>query len=299
MKAWRLVDTFDWHRIGHIAFAGGGNRCWWQGGVCDALVAQGHALPRHFSGTSAGIAIAAALAGGTAHDALAPCTALYESNRHWVDRRALMRGQWRFAHQHIFPAWLRSFVTAARWQRARERGHELHIAVSRFRGPTWPGLACGLGMAAYLVDKYLLRQVHPVLPRHLGFGLEFLRATGDTPHTEVQRLLLGAAAAAPIIQSPWIGGAMAFDGGFCDNAPVAPLSAATTRGADQILVLLTRHHPRLPGLFAVADRIYWQPSHAVKVSTLRCTAGTDVVSAYQHGQQDAQAWMAQGLLRPP
>jgi hypothetical protein len=77
------------------------------------------------------------------------------------------------------------------------------------------------------------------------------------------------------------------------------LSAATTRGADQILVLLTRHHPRLPGLFAVADRIYWQPSHAVKVSTLRCTAGTDVVSAYQHGQQDAQAWMAQGLLRPP
>jgi predicted acylesterase/phospholipase RssA len=296
VKAWQRVHRLDWGRIGHIAFAGGGNRCWWQGGVCDALVAHGLTLPRHFSGTSAGIAIAAALAGGRAHDALAPCTHLYESNPHLLDRQALRQGRWRFAHQHIFPAWLRSFVTAARWQEARARGHELHIAIGRFRGPSWPGLAGGLGLAAYLVDKFVLRQVHPMLPKHLGFAVEFLHADGNTPHTEVQRLLLGAAAATPIIQSPPIGGAKAFDGGFCDNAPVAPLSVATLGAAKQTLVLLTRHNPRLPELFAVAERIYWQPRHAVQVSTLGCTAGTNVALAYEQGQQDAQRWLARDLF---
>lgn len=285
--AWQPVAQVHWPRIGHIAFAGGGNRCWWQGGVCDTLVSHGFALPRHFSGTSAGIAIATSLAGGTAHDALAPCAALYAGNPHMVCRQDLRAGRLRFAHQHIFPAWLDSFVTAARWQQARARGHQLHVAVARFLGPQLPGLASSLGLLAYLADKFVLRQVHPCLPAQLGFRVAFLSTRDDTTPTDLKRLLVAAAAASPIIKSPPLEGKMAMDGGFVDNAPVAPLSAQELGAGDQTLVLLTRHYRRLPPLFQVADRVYWQPSRAVPVSTWRCTPGTDVAAAYAHGQADA------------
>ncbi len=291
MTAPVAASKIDWPRIGHVAFAGGGNRCWWQGGVCDQLLEKGWTLPRHLSGTSAGIAIAASLAVGRAQDALAPCTALYNANPHVLERTVPTQRRWQFAHDRIYPAWLDSFLTPQRWLQSHVRGdhpgHELHIAVGRFRGPQWPKLATAIGLSAYLFDKFALRQTHPVLPHRLGLAIEFFKAHQHTPIEDVRRWLIAAAAASPVLNAPALNGKLAMDGGFCDNAPVAALGASDLQGQTQTLVLLTRHNPRMPSVFNIANRTYWQPSYAVRVSTWDCTPGTDVSAAYEHGRSDA------------
>jgi predicted acylesterase/phospholipase RssA len=85
-----------------------------------------------------------------------------------------------------------------------------------------------------------------------------------------------------------INGRPAMDGGFCDNAPVAPIAKEDAQGKDQTLVLLTRHDPRLPCVFSVGPRIYWQPSHPVRVSTWDCTPGTDISAAHEQGRKEAR-----------
>jgi predicted acylesterase/phospholipase RssA len=295
MKAWVAASKIEWHRIGHVAFAGGGNRCWWQGGVCDHLIENGWTLPRHLSGTSAGIAIATSLAVGRAQDALAPCAALYQANPHVLERLVPTHRRWQFAHDRIYPAWLDGFLTPQRWQHAQARAietrNELHIAVGRFRGPQWRSLATAIGLSAYLFDKFVLGQTHPVLPRRLGLVIEFFSANHRTPFDDLKRWLIAAAAASPVLNSPTLNGKLAMDGGFCDNAPVAPITAADMQGKDQTLVLLTRHNPRMPSVFYIGSRTYWQPSHAVQVSTWDCTPSTDIIAAYEHGRADAKRWV--------
>jgi hypothetical protein len=103
--------------------------------------------------------------------------------------------------------------------------------------------------------------------------------------------LIAAAAASPVLNAPVLNGKLAMDGGFCDNAPVASIDPNDLQGQDQTLVLLTRHNPRVPSVFSIGARTYWQPSHAVQVSTWDCTPGTDVDAAYQHGRLDAARWL--------
>ncbi len=288
------VSKIDWSRIGHVAFAGGGNRCWWQGGVCDQLIENGWSLPRYLSGTSAGIAIAASLAVGRAHDALAPCNELYNANAHLLERLVPTNRYWQFAHDRIYPAWLDGFLTPKRWlqshAQANSKSHELHIAVARFRGPQWSKLATAIGLSAYLFDKFILRQTHPVLPQRLGLGIEFFKANHQTPFDDLRRWLIAAAGASPVLNAPLLNGKIALDGGFYDNAPVAPIAPSESPEKNKTLVLLTRHDPRLPIVFAVDQRIYWQPSHPIQVSTWDCRAGTDVGVAYEHGRSDVGRW---------
>lgn len=139
------------------------------------------------------------------------------------------------------------------------KGHELHIAVGRFRGPQWPKLATAVGLSAYLFDKFVLRQTHPVLPRRLGLAIEFFKAHQHTPFEDVRRWLIAGAAASPVLNAPALSGKLAMDGDFCDNAPVANIAPSDLHGKDHTLVLLTRHSPRLPSVFSVGTRIFCRP----------------------------------------
>ena len=58
-----FLSTFNVHmqtlQLSHIrtlAFAGGGNRCWWQAGLMTELMQNGAQLPALLVGTSAGAA---------------------------------------------------------------------------------------------------------------------------------------------------------------------------------------------------------------------------------------------------
>ena len=164
---------FHFSHVQTLAFAGGGNRCWWQAGLLTQLQEYGVRLPARLVGTSAGAAIAASLLAGSTDKALQACKQLYAANAHLFDWRGLARWRLNFAHQTIYPAWLAAFVNEGHFKAIQSAPSQLLVAVTR---PAWAlGLSgsIAVGTLAYLVDQKLFHHIHPALPRFLGLKQAF------------------------------------------------------------------------------------------------------------------------------
>lgn len=281
MKFFETQLRFD--RVDTLVLAGGGNRCWWQAGVITNLLENGWKLPPVLVGTSAGAGVAASLITCSARDALASCKQLYEQNNQLFEWRSLARLKLKFAHQHIYPAWIESFTSDYHFDRLRSASSELIVAITR--PARFLGLAGSLvaGSIAYLADKKVARSIHPRLPRYLGLRQEFLNLKSVVNGQAARVLLQAVAAAAPFMLAQRINGEWGFDGGYADNAPIPP---QTEEQKARTLVLLTRHYSTLPAVFEWNGRTYWQPSRPVPVSTWDCRPGTTVDAAFELGVQD-------------
>lgn len=274
----------DLGNIDTLVMAGGGNRCWWQAGLVQALIQRGWTLPQNITATSAGAAIATSLMAGTTEAALVSCKKLYATNAQLFDWNALMRLKVKFAHQHIYPAWLHSLMGDGDYAALQQSQSRLSVAVTQ--PARWLGLTGSLitGSLAYLLDKKIAHSIHPKFPRYLGLRQAFFSLKECGSAQEARHLLAAAAAAGPFMKAQKVEGHWALDGGYIDNAPVpvqTPAEAART------LVLLTRHYPDLPQQFTFEQRQYWQPSRKIPVSTWDCRPSTTVDQAYQLGLEDA------------
>jgi predicted patatin/cPLA2 family phospholipase len=269
-----------------LAFAGGGNRCWWQAGVVAHLMDKGWKLPETLVGTSAGAAVAASCLTTGPEAALAACVRLYADNQHLFHWRGLAKLKLHFAHQQTYPEWITSIVNTDSFATLQQAKQKLWVAISR------PARFLGLhgsvaaGTLAYIVDKKISHSIHPRLPKFLGLRQEFLRLEQSVSVQAAQDFLNAAAGAPPFTHPVALGGQWAFDGGYVDNAPIPKQS---TEQQTKTLVLLTRHYPNRPSLFQLHGRTYWQPSQAVPVSTWDCTAKSTVCAAFDLGVQDARA----------
>jgi predicted patatin/cPLA2 family phospholipase len=278
----------DLKHIDTLVFAGGGNRCIWQAGLVSQWLHAGWALPARMVGTSAGAGVATALLGGRVEQAIQVCQALYAANDRVVNMSAAWRGRIGFAHQHIYPAWMASYLNASNFETLRQARTRLTIAFAR--PSPWLGLHLSTlaGTLAYIVDKHISHSIHPRLPKWLGLRQGYMDLQDCTSLEQAQTLLSAAAAAPPLMQAKRLHGAYALDGGFVDNAPIS--ASAQRQSADQksrTLVLLTRFYPQWPTLFSWQGRQYLQPSQKVPVSTWDCTAKTVVSKAFDLGAQDA------------
>lgn len=290
------LASLDLASIDTLIFAGGGNRCWWQAGAVSHLLAQHWRLPAQLVGTSGGAAVAAAFLTAGPQAALVACQRLYADRTRMFEWRGLLRGRLHFAHRHIYPAWLASFVDATHFEALRRSSTRLQVAITR---PTrWAGLRGSIGVAtvAYLADKFLRGPLHPRLPRRLGLRQEFRNLHDCASLDEARELLAAAGAALPFIPARRIAGEYAFDGGYTDSVP---LPAQSTVEKARTLVLLTRHYPKLPRLFRVGGRNYWQPDTRVPVDMLDCTVRANVLDAWVQGERSAQEALASGKLRIP
>ena len=288
------LASLDLASIDTLIFAGGGNRCWWQAGAVSHLLAQHWRLPMQLVGTSGGAAVAAAFLTAGPQVALAACQRLYADRTRMFEWRGLWRGRLHFAHRHIYPAWLASFVDADHFQALRQSRHRLQVAITR--PARWLGLHGSIGVAtlAYLADKFLRGPLHPELPRRLGLRQEFRALHDCSSLGDAHALLAAAGAALPFIPARCIAGEYAFDGGYTDNAPLPP---QTDNEKARTLVLLTRHYPKLPSLFRADGRSYWQPGTRIPVSMLDCTVRATVLDAWALGERNAQEALASGRLR--
>jgi predicted acylesterase/phospholipase RssA len=277
-----------WADLSTLALAGGGNRCWWQAGAINRLLEAGWSLPKQWVGTSAGAAIAAACLTTGPETALAACRALYGQTTSIFDWRGLRRGRLEFAHQTIYPAWLDAFVNERTFSKLRACGGALQVAVTRPSRLFGLGGSVALGTVAYFVDKKIYHSIHPRLPSFLGLRQEFIDVTLCGSATDVHSVLLAAAAPPPIMPAVQIAGEYAFDGGYIDNAPIPIQTQAERFGT---LVMLTRHYPARPLLFRFRDRVYWQPSRPVPVSTWDCTERATIDTAFRLGYDDAHAML--------
>jgi hypothetical protein len=120
-------------------------------------------LPQNITATSAGAAIATSLMAGTTEAALVACKKLYAANAQLFDWNALMRLKVKFAHQHIYPAWLHSLMGDGDYAALQQAQSRLSVAVTQ--PAWWLGLTGSLitGSLAYLLDKKIAHSIHPKL----------------------------------------------------------------------------------------------------------------------------------------
>lgn len=288
------LHELDFSAIGTLVLAGGGNRCWWQSGALRHLMERGMRLPAQLVGTSAGAAVAASFLAQGADTALQTCLKLYAGNPRVFDWSALPKLKLKFAHQQVYPAWVDAFLNEATFDTLRQSSSRLVVALTRPARFLGTRGSVAAGTLAYLVDKYLWNSIHPRLPRVLGLRQDFMVLNDCSDIAMAQALLIAAASAPPIMSARPVGGGMAIDGGYTDNAPI-PVQSESERS--NTLVLLTRHYPKLPPMFRWQERAYWQPSQRVPVSTWDCTPKTTVREAYDLGTQDSVRALRTGMLR--
>jgi predicted patatin/cPLA2 family phospholipase len=288
------VDRLNLADIHTLVFAGGGNRCWWQAGAVSHWLEQGWQLPAQLFGTSAGAAVATSLLTTGTQVALDACQRLYAANARMFEWKYLLRLRVRFAHRHIYPEWLTSFLSAEHFERLRQSSSRLSVAVTRPARMLGLGGSVAVATLAYVVDKFVANHIHPRLPKLLGLRQDMFDLHACDNVDDALTLLVAAAAAQPFIPARRIAGRAAFDGGYTDNAPI-PAQKETDRAGT--LVLLTRHYPKLPALFRVDDRYYWQPSRRIPVSMLDCTPRATIHEAYALGERDARNALERDVLR--
>jgi len=270
-----------------IAFAGGGNRCYWQGGFWDVVGPALGRPPALVTGVSAG-AWAACYSmlgfGESVHRMVVDGCSQGVPNLDWA---ALRRGEPLFPVAAMYRELLTAFLDTDALARLKHES-ALDVLISVARRPPWlpMGLAAPLGVITYQLEKALAKPMHPRAGRALGFRIVFVRVRDLATPEELVATLLASASVPPITPVGTVAGEPALDGGLVDNVPVDPLVPFEAQGR-RTLVLLTRRYRRLP---TVPNRTYVQPSQTIPVSQFDVTKPEAIAFAYALGRRDGAAF---------
>ena len=270
-----------------IALAGGGNRCYWQSGVLDALWAATPDRPRLMVGVSAGAFQAAFTLAGVGDRVRRIVDDECRARRRNLEWARLVQGRSPFPVGEIYPELMRAVFGPQELARLRA-APELLIKVSR--PPAWlPGsLATIAGLAGYQIEKSLTNRVHPRVGRSLGFVADYVSTHAVADVDALVAALAASAAVPPFMPAGSVGGRKALDGGLVDNVPVSRLATIEAAG-EPTLVLVTRRYRTLP---QVPNRTYLQPSAAIAVNKFDITDADGIAAAYRLGRSDGAAFAA-------
>jgi predicted acylesterase/phospholipase RssA len=268
-----------------IAFAGGGNRCYWQGGFYEAAAQRLGLAPQRVVGASAG--------------AFAACYSLLGSGQRVrelviggcgdhlknFDVAAWRRGEPLCPVGSMYRQLLVNVIDEEAFSRLNALT-DLRLAISRL--PRWvsPVAGAALGIAAYQIEKKLLHPVHPRFGRKLGYKPEFVRARELQEAEPLRLALMASSGVPPFMPVTLVAGRPAFDGGLVDNVPVEPLEEIEAEGG-RTLVLLTRVYKQIP---TIAGRTYTQPSEKIGIGQFDITNPNGIRAAYELGLRDGDAF---------
>jgi predicted acylesterase/phospholipase RssA len=268
-----------------IAFAGGGNRCYWQGGFWEAASPLLGLKPSLIAGVSAGAWSACYSLLGLGERVNAMVVEGCSQGRRNFEWRA-----WR-SEGSPWPVALmyRSLIEAIIDDAALERlkhGPEILIGLARKPRRLPLSLAVPLGIATYQIEKKWRSPVHPRGGRALGFSPEFLRVRDLASSAELSAALMASASVPPFMPIGRVGGMAALDGGLVDNVPIEPLLPVEAEGG-RTLVILSRLYRAFP---EAKGRTYIQPSGPVPVGQFDITNPTGIRQAYEMGLRDGEAF---------
>jgi hypothetical protein len=270
-----------------VVFAGGGNRCYWQGGFYETAAPRLGLAPKLVVAASAGAFAAAYSLLGTGaqvrrsvYDGCGPHLKNF-------DVAAWRRGEPLCPVGPLYNGLLARTIDEPALARLNALT-DLQIAVTRMPRGLPPLAGALIGIGAYQLEKHLRHPVHPRLGRALGFRPEFISARNVVDAREMHDVMLASSGVPPFIPVTLVNGKPAFDGGLVDNVPVEPLAPIEAAGG-HTLVLLTRLYRNVP---AVAGRTYVQPSRKVKLSQFDITNPDGIRAAYELGVRDGDAFAA-------
>jgi Patatin-like phospholipase len=270
-----------------VVFAGGGNRCYWQGGFYEAAALRIGLAPKLVVGASAG-AFAATyslleLGPATRARVIGACHPRLKN----FDFAAWRAGQPLCPVGPMYAKLLEQTIDADALARL-QAVTDLQIAIARLPRGLSPALGAAIGIGAYQLEKRLFHPVHPRFGRALGFRPEFVGARGmQSPH-QLHDALMATSGVPPFMPMTRINGRPRFDGGLVDNVPVEPLKPIEAAGG-RTLVLLTRVYKSVP---AVNGRTYVQPSRKIDVKQFDIRDPDGIRNAFELGLKDGAAFAA-------
>ena len=264
-----------------VVFAGGGNRCYWQGGFYEAAATRLGLSPKLVVGASAG-AFAAAYsllkAGPTTRARV--IGACDPKLRNFAGKPLCPVGP-------MFCELLDQTIDADAFRRLQDMT-DFQIAVSRLPRGLSPPIGAAIGIGAYQLEKKLFHPVHPRFGRALGFRSEFVAVGSLNDPQQFREALMASSGIPPFMPVTEIAGRPAFDGGLVDNVPVEPLVPIEAAGG-RSLVLLTRLYKTIP---QVKGRTYVQPSRKIGVGQFDIRNPDGIRDAYELGLEDGDAFAA-------
>jgi len=267
-----------------IAFAGGGNRCYWQGGFWKAASPVLGLNPRMLVGVSGGAWAATYSSlglGDAVRDMVFEGCSKGVRNLVWAGMRPT------FPVAGMYRELIETIIDERAFARLKQ-GPELLIAIARSPRLLPLPFAIGLGLLTYQIEKKLHGPVHPRGGRALGFRSDYIALGQLEKRSDLVAALMASASVPPFMPVGRIGGVVALDGGLVDNVPVEPLAAVEARGG-KTLVLLTRRYKALP---TIPHRTYVQPSHPIPIGQFDITRPDAILKAYEMGMADGAAFAA-------
>jgi hypothetical protein len=270
-----------------IAFAGGGNRCYWQGGFYEAAAARLALAPKLVVGASAGAFAACYSLLGIGEQVRALVIGGCGDHLKNFDLKAWRRGEPLCPVGPLYRNLLDNVIDETALARLNTLT-DLRLAISRL--PRWlsPVSGAALGIAAYQVEKKMFHPVHPRFGRRLGYMAEFIRVRELATVEPLRHALMATSGVPPFMPVTLVAGRPAFDGGLVDNVPVEPLADVEAAGG-RTLVLLTRVYKRIP---AIGGRTYTQPSAKIGIGQFDVTNPEGIRAAYELGLKDGDAFAA-------
>lgn len=269
-----------------LAYAGGGNRCYWQGGFYETVAPRLGLKPRRVVGASAGAfaMLYTALGLGPTVRELVREACIGRTSE--VDWSALRRGGRLFPVGELYELMLAQLFTAERLAALQAQADFL-VAISR-PPRFWPlPVAAALGIGAYQLEKRLRRPVHPTAGRKLGFAPDLIRIADCAGSTELVAALMASASVPPFMPGGLVAGRAALDGGLFDSAPAWALTEMEQQG-EPTLVLLTRPFAQVP---EIPNRTYACPSQTIPVSQFTIRNWEGIRFAYELGVRDGEAFL--------
>ncbi|MEA2836067.1 MAG: hypothetical protein QOD89_617 [Bradyrhizobium sp.] len=270
-----------------VVFAGGGNRCYWQGGFYEAAAPRLALMPKLVVAASAGAFAAVYSLLGIGPQARSRVYDGCGPHLRNFDLAAWRRGEPLCPVRPLYHQLLAQTIDDAALARLNAIT-DLRIAVTRMPRGLPPLAGAVLGIGAYQLEKHLLHPVHPRLGRALGFRAEFISVRRLADARGMHEVLMASSGVPPFMPMTLVNGKPAFDGGLVDNVPVEPLEPIESAGG-RTLVLLTRLYKDVPD---VAGRAYVQPSRKIDLSQFDITNPDGIRAAYELGLQDGHAFAA-------
>jgi predicted acylesterase/phospholipase RssA len=240
-----------------ITFAGGGNRAFYQIGLmekwADALWPRVGAV----AGVSAGAAAATLILSGRLSEAKAFFADQRVGVRGLFSAERLRRGERPFPHDAIYRATLRHAFADGGFERVRGAPFPIRILCTAFPERLPKTLSVAVGVTIYQLEKKLLpNQIHPSLPKRLGFVPRHWDARDCETVDQLVELIISSSSTPPFTTVGRFDGAL-IDGSMIDNAPAYLVDDVP--GIERNIVLLTRpydqkHVGHRGGRYYVAPR---------------------------------------------
>lgn len=275
------------HSFDAVAFAGGGNRCYWQGGFWDALTAVHPQRPRLVVGVSAG-AFQACFSligeGDRVRRIVIDACGTIEREVEWG---RMLKGRSPFVVGGLYRE-LIAEVFGDLELAALKAAPEILIQLTHPPRFVPPLVAAYAAIGAYQVEKVLGGAAHSRAGRHVGLTASWVSTHDLAAPGELVDALMGTASVPPFMPVGLVNGRPALDGGLVDNPPIDRIAAVEKDGG-RTLVLTTRAGREMA---EVENRTVVRPSVPIVTSRFAVTDAAAIRAAYELGVRDGEAFAA-------